>query len=63
MAELKGKKIKLSCTLNDRKGALIAGEGAVLTIGDDVEEAVAKQLLAGGSAALVSARPHTEKEG
>lgn len=53
MGDLKGKKIRLSCTLNDRKGTLIAGPGSVLTIGTDVEESVATQLLAGDSARVV----------
>lgn len=54
MAELKGKKIRISCTLNDKKGVLIAPPGSVLRVGDDVDETTARQLLAGGSAALVT---------
>jgi hypothetical protein len=59
---LKGKKIRISCTLNDKKGALIALPGATLTIGDDLDEATAKQLLAGGSAVLLGIRTPTDSE-
>lgn len=51
---LKKQKIKLSCHFRDKQDRPVAGPGAVLTIGDDLDEATAKQLLAGGSAELVS---------
>lgn len=51
--ELKKRKIKLSCFLKDKKDTPIAGPGKVLTVGDDLDEATARQLLAGGSAVLV----------
>ena len=66
MGELKKKKIKLSCILKDAKGVLIANPGAVLTVGDDLDETTATQLLAGGSATLLSHGPataHDEQEG
>ena len=50
MGDLKGTKIQLSCTLNDKTGRFIAGPGSVLRVGDDVDETIARQLLAGGSA-------------
>lgn len=53
MGELKGIRIRLACTLNDGKGTLIATPGSVLKVGDDVDEAIAAQLLAGGSATRV----------
>ena len=53
MGDLKGKKIRLACTLNDGKGTFIASPGVVLKVGDDVEETIARQLLAGGSATLI----------
>lgn len=61
MAELKKRRIFLSCTLNDKKGTFIAGPGATLTIGDDLEETTARQLLAGGSARLVPLDPDPDK--
>lgn len=56
MGELKGLRIRLACTLNDKKGTFIAGPGTVLKVGDDVDETIAAQLLAGGSAELVETR-------
>lgn len=63
MGELKQRKIRLSCHLNDAKGTAIAGPGAVLTVGHDVDERTAGQLLAGGSATLLPVRPSPEEEG
>lgn len=66
MGELKNRKIRLSCHLNDAKGTTIAGPGAVLKVGHDLDETIARQLLAGGSASLLSDRsPESgdEKEG
>lgn len=54
MGELKGKKLRLACTLHDKKGTFIASPGAVLTIGQDLDETTATQLLAGGSATLLT---------
>ena len=51
---LKKRKIRLSCFLRDKKDQPVAVPGDVLTIGDDLDEATAKSLLAGGSAELVS---------
>lgn len=48
--DLKKQKIRLSCFLRDKKDRAIANPGDVLTIGDDLDETTAKQLLAGGSA-------------
>lgn len=59
MGELKKRQIRLSCFLNDAKGKPIANPGAVLTVGDDLAEDIAKQLLAGGSATLLSIGPAT----
>lgn len=56
MGELKGKKIRIHCTLNDKKGVFIAAPESVLRVGDDVDETIAQQLLAGGSATLLSER-------
>lgn len=53
MGELKGRRIRLQCTLNDKKGTHIATPGSVLKVGDDVDEATAAQLLRGGSATVV----------
>jgi hypothetical protein len=60
MADLKKRRIVLSCTLNDKKGTFIAGPGATLTIGDDLDDTTARQLLAGGSARLVPLAPETD---
>lgn len=51
--ELKKKKITLSCYLRDKQDQPIAAPGDILTIGDDLDETTATQLLAGGSAELV----------
>jgi hypothetical protein len=66
MHDLKKRQILLACTLNDSKGTRIAEPGTILTIGDDVSETVARQLLAGGSATLLARGPSSktdEKEG
>lgn len=51
---LKKKKIRLSCFLRDKKDTPIAKPGDTLTIGDDLDETTANQLLAGGSATLLT---------
>lgn len=60
MGELKGTRIRLHCTLYDQKEQFIAGPGSTVKIGDDVDEATARQLLAGGSATMVTERLRSE---
>lgn len=53
---LRGKRITLSCTLNNQQGTLLGNPGSVLTVGRDVSVTLAKQLLASQSAVLIGAR-------
>jgi len=53
---LRGKKIRLSCTLKDKQGALLGEPGSVLVVGKHLSIKLAKQLLSSGSASLVENR-------
>lgn len=53
---LRGKKIKLFCTLYSRQGELLGEYGSILPVGKTLSVKIAKQLLAGGSARLIENR-------
>lgn len=53
---LRGKKIRLSCTLKDKQGELLGEPGSVLVVGKNLSIKLAKQLLAGGSARIAKNR-------
>lgn len=53
---LRGKKIRLSCILKDKQGALLGEPGSVLVVGKNLSIKLAKQLLASGSARIVENR-------
>ncbi len=53
---LRGKKIRLSCTLKDKQGALLGEHGSVLVVGKHLSIKLAKQLLAGASATILDKR-------
>ncbi len=50
---LSGNKIRLSCTLKNKHGTLLGEPESIRTVGREVSVKVAKQLLAGHSAALI----------
>ncbi len=52
-----GKKIKLSCTLQNKQGETLGEYGSVLVVGRDLSVKLAEQLLGGQSATLVTDRP------